>query len=167
MKKALLYGFALALALLLCACSSAPKATAGPSPSPSAVPTQSPGPGSEASATPGLTVVEIDGWPEEIPAYVPRFEAGAFAPEGSSRAEAGGVVTFGIAFTGVARQDVDAYLDAMKRAGFEAYPSEADGIYAVAGTVTKSGEKSVMASASLEEESGKCIVHIMLTQTGG
>jgi hypothetical protein len=172
MKKALAYIFVLALALALCACSSAPQVSGSPAPSfaagtASAAPAgQSPGAAASSSA-PAVAVAQVAGWPDDIPAYVPAFDAGTFVQEDSSRVDIGGAVTYGMAFAGVSRQDIDAYLAALKQAGFEAYPNETEGVYAVAGTVTKSGGASVMVSASLEDATGNCSLIVILTPLKG
>jgi hypothetical protein len=89
--------------------------------------TPSPNPTPKTTEPPKGTIV--DGWIAGIPDYVPRFSYGSIDRRQSSIVEGSISTVFKLCYTGVLREDVDAYAGALRNKGFDVAAAEIGDTY--------------------------------------
>jgi hypothetical protein len=88
---------------------------------------------------------------EGIPASVTKFEYGTFDSEQSSKMEAGSQTIYSLYYDGVSKQDVEAYLEKLKAAGFGITSENSDQGVSAAGELMKGDQKVVGLTISWQD----------------
>jgi hypothetical protein len=151
MKKALMILFAAALAVSLCACGSAkPKSTVAPTGAPKPTP-------------PDIQYKEpLTAWPTaDLPPELPEFTYGTFKADTSAKMTVKNVPTYELTFSGVTKDDVNAYGATITGNGFTCVPTNVNGTYALACTLVHKDNTSTVVSVALTSD-GTCVVMVML-----
>jgi hypothetical protein len=104
-----------------------------------------------AAAAPQAASVGSGGWMDGIPASVPKFEYGTFDSEQSSKFQAGDQTIYSLYYEGVSKQNVEAYLETLKSAGFGITTDSASQGVSAAGELMKGGQKVIGLSISQQD----------------
>ncbi|MDO8962934.1 MAG: hypothetical protein Q7W30_00400 [Coriobacteriia bacterium] len=91
------------------------------------------------------------GWLDGIPATVPKFEYGTFDNKQSSSMKAGEQTIYSLYYEGTTKEDVAAYIEKLKAAGFEVTSDPASTGLSAAGELKKGEEKLIGLSISWQD----------------
>lgn len=100
---------------------------------------------------------------EDVPDFVPPFNYGSLNGQYSSKIVYEGTETYSFQMEGVSEEDVKAYNEALKDAGFENYYAEGEGYITVMGTLQLEGNRSASVMVSLDAN-GLCVYSVILYQ---
>lgn len=120
------------------------KPSSSPSAAPSYSPAASPSPSPSPSPTPPAVGTIVDGWVVGIPDYVPRFPCGTIDRDQSKILQGSAETVFTLCFRGVARADLDAYVTALKSAGFTAAAEEINATYTLTASLGGDWNKATL-----------------------
>lgn len=98
----------------------------------------------------------MEDWPNDVPSSLPAFTYGVYQSGQTTRNDSGGVVTYQMRFTGVSREDVEAYAEELRKTSLTVIPIEGEGVYIV-NTEKVIGDLCIVpVYAYLEEPTGTC-----------
>lgn len=172
MKRTLTALLALLLAFTLCGCSHAsknPKSTATPKPTASrkatATPKATPSPKTTPRTPAPTSLRDVSGdWPKEVKS-LPVFDYGTYLTYGTQ--PNGGKTDRKLEYAGVAKEDVQAYVNKLDTAGLDvSVLTDSDKRYKVQGT-KGSGADAPTVIVNLELGTGDCEVVLEYAAAGG
>lgn len=99
-------------------------------------------------------------WPNDIPSSLPVFTYGVYQSDQTTRHDSGGVVTYQMQFTGVSREDLEAYEKELRKTSLFVIPAEGEGVYAITTEQVIGDLCIVPVYAYLEESTGTCSLTI-------
>lgn len=103
-------------------------------------------------------------WPEDVPADVPVFKHGKYMEESSGKMEYEGNMLFTMVFSGVKKEQVEEYYQALDNAGYEVTKSEIAGSFIMTGSLKKNSKELCSILITWSEETGDCSIILTITE---